>query len=269
MKNRTTPIHSSIRSSIRSWLAACLLLIFSAPAMAIDLDAYAKFLETHTRDVPDIAGVRVDYGALKGSKEWKALVASVDAVDPEKLSRDEQLAFWINAYNILAIDVVVQNHPVESIKDVGSLFSPVWKRPAGTVQGETVTLDQIEHAILRPMGEPRIHAAIVCASLSCPPLRREPYRAETLDAQLDDNVRVWLADPRKGAAFDGRTLQLSSILDWFEEDFEAGGGTVAFVAKYGTPEVQAELKKNPRPSVDYLDYDWSLNDTATAPRARR
>ena len=192
-------------ASPRPLIAAGLLLIVSSPMSAIDLDAWAKILERHTRSVSDIAGVRVDYGALKGSAEWRAVVASLSASAPAQLSdRNEKLAFWINAYNILAIDVVVKNHPVASIKDVGSFFTPVWKKPAGQIGGETVTLDRIEHEILRPMGEPRVHAAIVCASLSCPPLRREPYRADRLDEQLDDNVRTWLSDPRKGATLRGR-----------------------------------------------------------------
>jgi hypothetical protein len=248
---------------IRGLLSALVVLIVSGPVLATDLDAWQTILTRHTREVADIAGVRVDYAALKESAEWRALVASLARSDPQELrGRDETLAFWINAYNILAIDVVVQNHPVASIKDVGSLFRPVWKKPAGAVGGEIVTLDQIEHDILRPMGEPRIHAAIVCASLSCPPLRREPYRAETLSAQLDDNVRVWLADPRKGAGFEGDELQLSSILEWFAKDFEAAGGVVAFVAKHGPAAVQTELERRPDPPIDYLPYDWSLNDIA-------
>jgi hypothetical protein len=91
---------------------------------------------------------------------------------------------------------VRRHYPIDSIRSIGSFFSPVWKKTAGEIGGRSYTLYEIEHEILRPMGEPRIHAAIVCASLSCPPLRREPYRAAELEAQLEDNVRRWLADPR-------------------------------------------------------------------------
>jgi hypothetical protein len=139
----------------------------------------------------------------------------------------------------------------------------VWKRRAGSIDGRPVTLDGIEHRTLRPLGDPRIHGAIVCASLSCPPLRREPYRAETLDAQLDDNVRRWLADPRKGAAVDPEAgvLLVSSIFKWFDEDFEAQGGVLAFVERYGPEEVRALVsERGGRVRIRHLDYDWSLND---------
>jgi hypothetical protein len=190
-------------------------------------------------------------------------VESLEATEAGALRGAEQLAFWINAYNILAIDVVARNYPVSSIKDAGSLLRPVWKRRAGTIEERDVTLDGIEHRTLRPMGDPRIHGAIVCASLSCPPLRREPYRAESLDAQLDDNVRRWLADPRKGVAVGPglHTLRVSSIFKWFAEDFEAQGGVPAFVERHGPDEAGALIREGgARVGIGYLDYDWSLND---------
>ncbi len=240
---------------------AAFLLSVPVAASALDLDAYAAILEAHTRDVDDIATVRVDYDALRTSPEWAALVESLDDVDPAALSRDEQFAFWTNAYNILAIDVVVKGRPENSIRDLGNFLSPVWKKEAGRVNGKPVTLDQIEHEILRPMGDARVHGAVVCASLICPPLRREPYRAATLDAQLDDNVRRWLADPRKGVRVDRNrnTVHLSSILKWFAEDFEKDGGVVAFAAKYAPEADAAWLAENPDPRVRYIDYDWSVN----------
>lgn len=111
------------------------------------------------------------------------------------------------------------------------------------------------------MGEPRIHAAIVCASLSCPPLRREPYRAADLDAQLEDNVRRWLADPRKGARIDrsARTLYLSPIFGWFEDDF--GHDVLSFVAAHLPPEEASWIRtQGSALRIRDLGYDWSLND---------
>jgi hypothetical protein len=172
------------------------------------------------------------------------------------------MAFWINTYNILAIDLVVKSYPVESIKDIGSFFSPVWKRPAGTVNRREVTLHKIEHEILRPMGDPRIHAALVCASTSCPSLRREPYTAGDLDAQLDDTVRVWLASPEKGLRIDraAKRVILSPIFDWFEEDFAARGGALAFATAYAPDPERAWLERHGREAdIVYLDYDWALN----------
>jgi len=244
------------------------LALFTREAAALDPSLYAKVLAEHTVAVTDIASTRVDYGALRGSKDWSDLVASLRASDPSRLrTANETKAFWINAYNILAIDLVQRSYPTDSIRSLGGLFSPVWKKPAGVIAGRSYTLDEIEHEILRPMGDPRVHGAIVCASLSCPPLRREPYRADELDAQLEDNVRRWLADPRKGARVDRttQTLHLSPIFDWFADDF--GGDVVTFVAAHGPAESAAWIRaEGGALRVRYLAYDWRLNDTATAPK---
>lgn len=250
---------------------ALVSLSSSAPARAFDEALYARLLERHTVAVSDIASTRVDYAALRSSPDWERLVASLASSDPARLaSRAERLAFWIDAYNVLAIDVVRRGYPVASIRDLGSLLRSVWKQPAGTIGGKTYTLDEIEHEILRPLGEPRIHGAIVCASLSCPPLRREPYLAADLEAQLEDNVRRWLADPRKGARLDraASTLTLSPILDWFEADF--GDDPIAFVARH-LPPADAVWIHDQRETlrVRWFDYDWSLNDVSTAAQRAR
>jgi hypothetical protein len=247
--------------SMRCLFLALGLLAVSAAATPLDLDLYAQLLERHTRAIPDIAGTRVDYSAVSRDPEWLRLSESLEASEVGGLADREKLAFWINAYNILAIDLVARNYPVESIKDIGSLLRPVWKRRAGAIDGREVSLDEIEHGILRPLGDPRIHGAIVCASLSCPPLRREPYRAERLEAQLDDNTRRWLADPRKGVAVGAgtRTLLVSAIFEWFAEDFEAEGGVLAFVERFGPDEARALVREG-GVRIRHLDYDWSLND---------
>ena len=248
-------------------MLALLALPAGAPAAAgaadLDLDLYARILDRYTRPVEDTARTRVDYRGLTRAPEWKQLVASLAAVDPDALgSREERLAFWINAYNILAIDVVVENYPVASIRDVGSFLSPVWKREAGQIHGRAYTLDEIEHRILRPMGEPRVHVAIVCASTSCPGLLREPWRPETLEAQLDGAMRAWLADTEKGLRIDesGRTVYLSKIFRWFSEDFEKRGGVIEFAKAYAPEPARRWLEANgARASVRYMDYDWNLN----------
>lgn len=238
------------------------------PAAALDRELYARLLIAHTRAVPDAAGVRVDYAALRASSDWRALVASLAASDPARLaSRAERLAFWIDAYNVLAIDLVVQGGRVASIRDLGSLLRPVWKQEAGRIGGRAYTLDQIEHEILRKLSEPRIHAAIVCASVSCPSLAREPYRPETLDAQLDAALRGFLADPRKGSRLEPErgVLTLSPIFDWFAEDFAPAGGALGFVRPQLPDETRAWLARNEgRVRLAYFDYDWSLNGLGEA-----
>jgi hypothetical protein len=269
------PVQRGALHGIQSAMTAHRVLLASAvsvllgPALPgtvhaeLDRELYARILLDHTVEVSDIAGTRVDYQALRGptAGDWRHLVEGLADADPGA-SAQARLAFWIDVYNILAIDMVARNDPADSIRDVGSLFRSVWKLPAGVVGGRTVTLDEVEHAILRPMGEPRVHAAIVCASLSCPPLLREPYRAETLDAQLTGNTRRFLADPRKGVRVDeaGSAIYLSQIFGWFEEDFEAGGGVLAFVARHGPPPVSDFLAaREGQVAVRKLDYDWSLN----------
>ena len=231
-------------------------------AATLDADRWDGFLERYTKETSDVAGVRVDYAGLARDPAWRAFVAGLEQASPP-MSPEGRLAFWIDVYNVLVIDMVVRNRPVDSIRDIGSLLRSVWKRPAGKVAGRVVTLDEVEHRILRPIGEPRIHAAIVCASTSCPTLRREAYRAERLDAQLDAAMRDWLADPDKGLRVEPGQLRLSKIFDWFAEDFAAAGGVLAFVRPYLQPPVRQALDAlGPNPGVVWFEYDWSLNDLA-------
>ncbi len=239
-----------------------LLLFGNAAARGAPLDEalYSELLARHTVAVQETVGTRVDYRALRDSADWQRLIANLAQVDPDALaSRDEKLAFWINAYNILAIDVVRKGYPVGSIRDLGSLFSPIWDREAGRIGGQTYTLGQIEHEILRPLGDPRIHVAIVCASTSCPSLRREAFSATRLDEQLDDSFRDFLANREKGLAVRAKgSVRLSKIFDWFEEDFEEQGGVLAVVRRYAPEELQPKLSGSPR--ISYFPYDWSLNE---------
>jgi hypothetical protein len=257
-------------------LAGVLLAVYGSlaggrsAASCLDAALWGGILARYSAEVPDAAGVRVDYRALAVAPEWRRLVAGLAECDPRALgSPAETLAFWINAYNVLAIDVVVAHYPVGSIRDAGSLLRPVWKRPAGRIGGRERTLDEVEHDILRPLGDPRIHAAIVCASTSCPSLRREPYEAARIDAQLDDALRRFLADPRKGAAFDPATgrLRLSPIFAWFEEDFATRGGVLAFLLPRLPEEIRTGIAaRRDAVRVEHFDYDWRLNDLARTGR---
>jgi hypothetical protein len=249
-------------------LPACLvalgLLLGSIPSSALDEELYATLLSSYTRQVTSTVGTQVDYAGLRVAPEWRELVASVEGSDVGNLrTQAERLAFWINAYNIFTIDTVVRNEPVASIRDLGSsFFRPIWKQPAGRVRGWSLTLDQIEHEILRPLGEPRIHAAIVCASTSCPSLLREPWTAKRLEAQLDAAMRSWMAEPRKGLRIErsARIVRLSRIFEWFEEDFEISGGALEFIRPYLSPTDRVWLATNgAHARIEYLAYDWSLN----------
>lgn len=249
---------------MRSLAIAVILLAAPAAWAEFDEDLYAALLERHTRAVADVAGTRVAYSDLASSADWRRLVDGLDGVDVTALPGPHaRLAFWINAYNVLVIDLVVRNYPIDDIRDLGGLLTPVWKLEAGRVGGRPVTLHEIEHGVLRPLGDPRIHAALVCASTSCPSLRREPYSAERIPDQLEDAMQAFLADPRKGLAVDRarRRVRLSRIFDWFEEDFEAAGGPLEYVSRKAPKSERSWLAKPPEGlRRDYFDYDWTLND---------
>lgn len=196
---------------------------------------------------------QVDYAALKGDGSQEKTYRNLSAFDINHLiGKDERLAFYINAYNILALKMVTDNWPTDSIKDVGSLFSPVWNKSAGRLGGNTVTLGDVEHQILRKMSEPRIHLAIVCASVSCPDLRPEPYTAARLNEQLDDQSRQFLHNLGKGLRIEGSVIQVSKIFDWFEDDFEVYGGVESFIRRYRPELPKLNIKSN-------ISYDWSVN----------
>lgn len=248
-----------------------LLMLVSArtpTAQAFDAAAYGAVL---TRYV-DARG-RVDYAGLKRDGALAPVLASLAAARPDALPEREQIAFWINAYNAGAMALVAEHYPISSIQRITPSGFPIAVPGTGQspfkvrfldVGGERRTLDEIEHAILRRrFREPRIHAALVCAAVSCPPLRREPYAAARLDAQLGDQMRVWLHDRTKNRIPEpGGGVALSAIFDWFRDDF---GGTDAavqrFLAPYFTGETAARLARSAY-RVRHLPYDWRLNDAS-------
>lgn len=195
----------------------------------------------------------VDYKTIRDNGSLDRAYQALSAFPVANLAgREEKLAFYINAYNILALKMVADHWPLKSIKDVGSWFSPVWKRPAGELGGKAVTLDEVEHEILRPMGEPRVHMAVVCASVSCPDLRSEPFVAARLDEQLNDQTTKFLNNAGKGLRVSKETVRVSKIFDWFEKDFSGQGGVEAFVRRYRPDLPDYRLKAN-------IQYDWEVN----------
>ena len=251
-------------------VVAMLVALGAAPsrARAIDYGTYARLLGAHVR-AGSVAGVRLnlaDYGAMKGDPDYVRSLDDFARAEPERLaSKADRFAFWINAYNLMAIKAVLDQYPTASIRDGGSLLRPIWKRTIGTVARTEHTLDDIEHGILRrEFGDPRVHFAIVCASVSCPDLRAEPYEGARLDAQLDDAVRRFLANRKKGLVpgADGRTAQVSSIFKWFGGDFAGAGGVAPFIRAKADPALAPEVTGLTDAGLSYLPYDWSLNDAA-------
>ncbi len=214
-----------------------------------------------------IDGVRlntVNYEKLKTDPAFSRLIEGLKSFSPARLkTHEDRLAFWINVYNVFAVKMVTDNYPLESIKDVGSLFKPVWKRNAGMVGGKEYTLHEIEHEILRKMGEPRIHVAIVCASVSCPDLATDVYKAERLSEQLDAQMKGFLANPGKGMRVDtgGKKVFLSKIFDWFENDFESRGGVLKFIRPYVSAK-DGQAVGNFGLHISYMNYNWRVNGSS-------
>jgi hypothetical protein len=214
----------------------------------------------------------VDDNGLVNYKAWKAqdeqtlrnYLQLLGKVDPDPLGRSERLAFWINAYNALTIQGILEFYPVKSIKDKVSriLGFNIWDDYPMSVNGRAYSLNDIENKILRKMREPRIHFAIVCASVGCPRLRNEAYTGRSLDFQLQDNAKHFFAQARNFRVNrPGKTVWFSSILNWFGEDF--GGSDRAkldFIGKYVKEENDRKFLQSEVLKVKYLDYDWSLNE---------
>lgn len=177
----------------------------------------------------------------------------VRQTNPDLFDFKEKMAFWINVYNLLTIDLIIQTGEKNSIKNQGNLFQNVWKINHWVINNKKYTLDKIEHQILRPMGDPRIHMAINCASLSCPDLRIEPFTGKKLEMQLEEQTRLFIQNKSKGVNITKSKLQVSKIFYWFSEDFAQVGGVENFIKKHlNSNYTNLKISK-------YLYYDWSLN----------
>lgn len=230
---------------------------------------YDSVLKTYVSD-----RALVDYSGLQANREQlDRFNQSIGAVSPERYSswsESEKIAFLTNAYNAFTLQSIIDQDPLEdSIRDI----SGVWNRRKFTLAGSEKTLDNIEHDILRKdFNEPRIHVALVCAAMSCPPLRNEPYTSEKLDAQLKDQTAKFASSPN-GFKLDKQDnkVYLSSIFKWYGKDFIkiygienkfSGNDQQRAVLNYFSSELNPEERKfieENEYKVKYLDYDWSLN----------
>lgn len=211
---------------------------------------------------------RVDYTSWgrDGRAELDAYLRTLQGVEPAAYAawtREQRLAFWIDAYNAYMVVQVLDHQPLRSVREIGFLPFAAFKDgfiPMEGLRGAKLSLDDIEHRILRKeIGEPLIHFGIVCASKSCPALASEAYRGDAVMGQLETAARRFLADTTKNRLDpDGTTVRLSSIFQWFREDFEKSGTLARFVARYA-PEPMANALARPEVKLEFLDYDWTLN----------
>lgn len=237
--------------------------------------AWDALLQKHVKWLPDGKQSRMDYRALATDRAGlQAVLAQWSAVTPEQFaafSREQQMAFLINAYNGFTAELILTKYPgLKSIKDVGSVLQSPWKNKFFTLLGDQHHLDWIEHEQLRPkFKDPRVHAAVNCASLGCPALRPDAFTPTKLDAQLSDGMARFMGD-RTRNRYNAKAdkLEVSAIFKWFHEDFEKGQrgfakleDVFAFYADQLTDDPAARDKLRAKSvAISFLEYDWSLND---------
>lgn len=253
-------------------LALVIALSFcGAPAALADADAYRALLAAYVGPGPKGINL-VDYAKWKRSgadmRRLTTYLAQMQAAKPSAMRRSEAFVFWINLYNAATLKVVLDRYPVKSIRDIKSegagLFdfkalNGPWRTKLLKVEGNTLSLDDIEHDILRPtFKDPRIHYALNCASLGCPNLKPTPWTSDSLEADLDAAAHAYINHWR-GVSVGADGLRVSSIYDWYSEDF--GGSDRALIAhfrRYAEPSLAQKLKS--KSSIAGHAYDWALND---------
>lgn len=260
-------------------LLAVLALAASTAALALDPShkAWDDLLKKHVKYVQNGNASRVDYaGFMKDRAQLKAVLDEYQKVTKAEFDgwpKAQQQAFLANAYNAFTVEKILTRYPnIKSIRDFGTVFGNPWKDKFFTLFGQPAYLDMIEHEILRKEGsydDPRVHVAVVCASIGCPMLRNEAFTAQNLEASLEDGMKRFLSD-RTRNRYDpkSRKLEVSKIFDWYGKDFEKGHkgftSVKATMAKYAeqladSPEDRAAVR-NQQADVSFLEYDWNLND---------
>ncbi len=215
----------------------CLALTHTGHSAGVDNSIYKALLAKHVNKG------KVDYdGFKKDQAVFDQYLAALSKTDPNALTRNHRFAFYINAYNAFTIKLILTRYPqINSIKELGSFFSSPWSKNFFSLGGWEVSLDYIEHEVLRPQfKDPRIHFAINCAAKSCPPLLNRPYEGDILDRQLDEQTRAFVNTPRSTFVKDN-TLFISKIFDWFEEDFN--DNPLLFIHQYADKDLKSALDK--------------------------
>jgi hypothetical protein len=203
----------------------------------------------------------VDYNGFKNdSVALSSYLHLLETHHPNEKNwtRNERMAYWINAYNAFTIKLVTDHYPVKSIKDIKNgipFVNTVWDIKFINIEGESYDLNNIEHGILRPKFEdPRIHFAVNCASISCPPLADFAYSAERLDEQLDQSGRRFINDSKRNKIASANKADLSKIFSWFKGDFTKDQGLITFINRY------SDIPLDEKADISYLDYDWDINE---------
>ena len=258
-----------IRFSYRTGIFLLLLSILLIPSLGFTTPQHYLFTAILSEHVTDAL---VNYEGLCNDGRFLHYIDQLQQIDPKQLDHNEQLAFWLNAYNAYTLKVICENYPIKSINNLhrgglalGSLLNKtVWDRKLATIKNTQFSLNQIEHDILRKeFNEPRIHFALVRAAKSCPPLRDEAYEADFIDYQLNDQGRIFFADYTKNR-FDlkRKVAFISKIFDWFKEDFaNIQEQLLLYLSKFLPEKLAQEIRQDAKSwKIKYLKYNWRLND---------
>lgn len=262
-------LHAAHLAPVRAEVDPALITVTKGSTATVDHAAFDALLKTYV--VPDATGLnRVNYKGFKaaGHPALKAYLAKLQAVDVSKLDRPEQFAFWANLYNARTIDIVLDKYPVKSIKDIslgGGLLAAVtggpWKAKVLRVLDRQLSLDDVEHGILRPVfKDPRVHYSVNCASVGCPNLGRDAFTGAKLETQLDGAAKAFINSSR-GIRVAGGQVSASSIYSWFQSDF--GGtaeGVLQHARRYADPALKRKLEGIT--TIAEFNYDWALNDVS-------
>ena len=258
-----------LSSTAKTLLSLFLFLNLAFPLAARDHSLFTRVLKKHVHH-----GL-VDYKRLGKSSTFKSYIQQLEKTDPAKIKgKKRRLAFWINVYNAYTLKLILEHYPLKSITDLhagGSLWfgvatgRTIWQKWEFPIYAKKYTLDQVEHKIIRPkFKDARIHAALVCAAKSCPPLRKEAYEGSKLDRQLTLQMRQWLGNRKLNRfAPKEKKLYLSKIFDWFADDFTSfQKDIVQVLLPYFPARTQKQIRAIKRDDldIDYLEYDWSLNE---------
>lgn len=248
-------------------VAMLFLLLSALPAGATanpdsvgpDNTLFTQVLRDYVKD-----GV-VNYKGLKDDKRFAGYVALLMKTDPNTISRQNRLTFWINVYNAFVLKVVCDKYPIKSImsKTAYALGKSNFQKKLVTINDVQYSLNDVENNIIRPFGDPRIHFAINCAAKSCPPLRSEAFEPARLNVQMDEQARNFINNSEKNSFdFSKNEIMVSKIFDWFEEDFKKyDAGVPAFISRYLPPELGKQLLANAKTvKINHHDYNWDLNE---------
>ena len=261
------------------WVTFAALLCMSELVIAqeFDHDIWNTLLNEHVNWQQDGHNSTVDYDSFKSDQSklhsYLDKIAEVEQITFKQWDEPEQLAFLINAYNAWTIQLIISEWPnLESIKDLGSWFKSPWAKPVARLFQQSVSLDHIEHSLIRSeqYSEPRIHFAVNCASVGCPALRPEAYIGDALSKQLDNQTLRFLGDQSRNN-INGDVLSISPIFKWYREDFEKGwsgiNSRMEFIQKYAQvfalSNVQQQALRQKKLKIRYTEYDWQLNSASS------